>query len=183
MGNVNCFGPRACYDEGKRVAETLCYEYHHRKGTQIRVARIFNTYGPHMAINDGRIISNFIIQALKNVPITIYGNGEQTRSFCYVDDNLNGLHALFHSEIQNPVNIGAPFEFTVNKLAKMVKKLTHSSSELIYHPLPGDDPKQRRPDISNAEQHLQWSPQVSLQEGLQLTIEYFKHALAEKSPA
>src|SRR3989344_4088138 len=173
-GNVNPIGPRACYDEGKRVAETLMFDYYRMHGMDIRVARIFNTYGPNMTFDDGRVVSNFIVQALRGEPITIYGQGTQTRSFCYVSDLVRGLYALMESDIMGPVNLGNPAEFTIKELAKEVIKLTGSSSEIIYQDLPQDDPKQRRPDISLAKERLSWQPTVELKEGLPKTIEYFK---------
>ena len=176
-GNVNPIGPRACYDEGKRVAETLMFDYYRMHGMDIRVARIFNTYGPNMTFDDGRVVSNFIVQALRGEPITIYGQGTQTRSFCYVSDLVRGLYALMESDIMGPVNLGNPAEFTIKELAKEVIKLTGSSSEIIYQDLPQDDPKQRRPDISLAKERLSWQPTVELKEGLPKTIEYFKKVL------
>jgi len=176
-GNVNPIGPRACYDEGKRVAETLMFDYHRTHGMEIRVARIFNTYGPNMTFDDGRVVSNFIVQALKNKPITIYGDGSQTRSFCYVSDLVNGLYALMESDITGPVNLGNPGEFTVKELAEKIIKLTGSKSEIIYKDLPEDDPKKRKPDISLAKVKLNWNPNVLLEDGLEMTIEYFKKVL------
>lgn len=174
-GHVNPIGIRACYDEGKRCAETLFFDYHRQYGVKIRVARIFNTYGPHMHPNDGRVVSNFIVQALQNIPLTIYGKGVQTRSFCYVSDLIDGLVKLMESEnFTGPVNLGNPSEFTVMELAQQVLELTHSSSEIIFHPLPSDDPKQRKPDILLAKKILNWEPKISLKEGLKHTIEYFE---------
>ena len=173
-GNVNPIGPRSCYDEGKRVAETLCMDYHRQNGVDIRIARIFNTYGSRMAINDGRVVSNFIVQALRGEPITIYGDGSQTRSFCYVEDLVNGLIRLMNSDDIGPINLGNPQEFTMKELAELVLKLTSSSSKIVYKPLPQDDPKQRRPDISLAEKKLDWRPLIPLEEGLKTTINYFK---------
>ena len=174
-GNVNPIGPRSCYDEGKRCAETLFFDYHRQHKLEIKVARIFNTYGPRMHPNDGRVISNFIIQALKGEPITIYGDGQQTRSFCYVDDLIEGFIGLMESpaELTGPVNLGNPGEFSMMELAEKVIDLTGSKSELTFRPLPQDDPKQRRPDISLAGAQLNWQPKVPLQEGLKLTIAYF----------
>ncbi|HXC60592.1 MAG TPA: UDP-glucuronic acid decarboxylase family protein [Steroidobacteraceae bacterium] len=177
-GNVNPTGPRACYDEGKRCAETLCFDHHREAGVDIRVARIFNTYGPRMAISDGRVVSNFIVQALQGQDITIYGEGNQTRSFCYVDDLVEGLcRLMFNSEI-GPVNLGNPGEFTMIELAQQVIELTGSSSRLVKRPLPQDDPKQRRPDITKARETLGYEPRVPLRQGLAPTIEYFRSAIA-----
>lgn len=179
-GNVNQIGPRACYDEGKRCAETLCFEYHRMHGMEIKVVRIFNTYGPRMAFEDGRVVSNFIIQALSGQEITIYGDGMQTRSFCYVDDLVDGLIRMMNSsgEFLGPVNLGNPTEFTIADLAAIVLRLTNSESTLTYKALPEDDPKQRQPDITLAETKLGWKPTVSLEEGLQKTIEDFKDRLS-----
>ncbi len=174
-GNVNTIGPRACYDEGKRVAETLFFDYHRSHNLEIRVARIFNTYGPRMAENDGRVVSNFIIQALKNSPITIYGNGHQTRSFCYVSDLVVGLYKLMNVEkFTGPVNLGNPTELTINNIAEKIIKLSGSKSKLIHKPLPEDDPKKRKPDITLAKSKLKWAPKVKLEDGLRLTIDYFR---------
>jgi UDP-glucuronate decarboxylase len=175
-GNVNPIGIRACYDEGKRVAETIMFDYNRQYGVEIKVARIFNTYGPRMAIDDGRVVTNFVAQALRGEPISIYGDGSQTRSFCYVDDLINGLSALFDSseDISGPINIGNPREFTMIELANLVIKLTNSKSELIFTTLPMDDPKQRKPDITKAKESLGWSPEVALEDGLVKTIEYLK---------
>ena len=177
-GKVNPIGPRACYDEGKRAAETLFFDYNRQHGLEIRVARIFNTYGPRMAINDGRVVSNFIVQALENQDITIYGDGSQTRSFCFVDDLIDGFVRLFNSDSVGPINLGNPGEFTMNQLAELVIELTRSKSTVIHEPLPQDDPKQRQPDISLAQKSLSgWSPKISLEEGLEKTIRYFRGAL------
>jgi UDP-glucuronate decarboxylase len=177
-GNVNTIGVRACYDEGKRVAETLFFDYHREHGVQIRVTRIFNTYGPRMYENDGRVVSNFIVQALKNDPITIYGDGLQTRSFCYVDDMVRGFCSLIETEnFTGPVNLGNPNEYTIIELAEKIIKLTSSSSQIIYKSLPKDDPKKRKPDISLAKKMLKWEPRVNLEEGLKNTIEYFRKVL------
>lgn len=178
-GNVNPIGPRACYDEGKRCAETLCFDYHRTHGMEIKVVRIFNTYGPRMAFDDGRVVSNFILQALKGEPITLYGDGSQTRSFCYVSDLVDGLMAMMESpaEVIGPVNLGNPDEFTIKELAEKVVALTGSSSAIAYKPLPQDDPKQRRPDIAEAKKILGWTPAVKLDEGLKLTIEDFRNRL------
>jgi len=174
-GNVNPIGTRSCYDEGKRVAETLFFDYHRQNKVDIRVMRIFNTYGPRMHPNDGRVVSNFIVQALKGEDITIYGDGSQTRSFCYADDLIEGMIRLMNTEnITGPVNIGNPGEFTIKQLAEEVIALTNSKSKIIYQPLPSDDPKQRRPDITLAKEKLGWEPKVPLKEGLVKTIEYFR---------
>jgi len=174
-GNVNPDGPRACYDEGKRCAETLCFDYWRAHNLKIRIVRIFNTYGPKMAKDDGRVVSNFIVQALHNKNITIYGDGSQTRSFCFVDDLVDGLIKMMDTrdEITGPINLGNPDEFTILELAKKVIKLTTSSSKIIYKVLPVDDPKQRKPDINLAKHILCWEPNVQLDFGLQKTIEYF----------
>lgn len=178
-GNVNPIGVRACYDEGKRVAETLFFDYHRQYGTQIKVARIFNTYGPRMHLKDGRVVSNFIVQALQNQDITIYGDGLQTRSFCFVSDLIDGFLALLHSEseITGPINLGNPNEFTMLELAKKVIELTGSKSKINHLPLPEDDPKQRKPDISQAQKLFNFNPKVQLDEGLQKTIEEFAQRL------
>jgi len=177
-GNVNTIGERACYDEGKRISETLFFDYHREHGVDIRVARIFNTYGPRMYENDGRVVSNFIVQALKNNPITVYGTGEQTRSFCYVDDLIQGLFKLMNVEnFTGPVNLGNPKEFTILELAKMVIEKTNSKSQVIFKKLPQDDPKKRRPDISLAKEVLGWEPKIELDEGLEKTIKYFSKVL------
>jgi len=174
-GNVNTIGPRACYDEGKRVAEALCFDYFRQNEVDIRVVRIFNTYGPKMAKNDGRVISNFIVQALKDEPITIYGDGSQTRSFCYVEDLIKGLYEMMNREdFKGPVNLGNTNEFTVLDLAKTVIKLTKSQSKLVNKTLPEDDPTQRQPNISLAKEKLDWEPEIKLEDGLKKTIEYFK---------
>lgn len=175
-GKVSTIGPRACYDEGKRAAETLFFDYHRQHRVDIKVMRIFNTYGPRMDVGDGRVVSNFIVQALKGEDITIYGDGNQTRSFCYVDDLIEGMIRLMNSsdEVTGPVNIGNPGEFTIQQLAEIVIKLTGSSSKMVYKELPADDPMQRKPDISLARDILGWEPKVQLEEGLQRTIRYFK---------
>lgn len=175
-GCVNPIGIRSCYDEGKRVAETLFFDYHRVHGVEIKVMRIFNTYGPKMHPSDGRVVSNFIVQALKGDDITIYGDGSQTRSFCYVDDLIEGMIRLMNSraEFTGPINIGNPGEFTIRQLAELIIKLTGSSSRLVFQPLPSDDPLQRKPVIDLAEKELEWKPTVPLEEGLQRTIEYFK---------
>jgi UDP-glucuronate decarboxylase len=174
-GHVNSIGLRSCYDEGKRCAETLFFDYHRQYGVRIKVARIFNTYGPRMHPQDGRVVSNFIVQALKSEPITIYGNGSQTRSFCYVDDLIDGLILLMQSEetVTGPINLGNPGEFQVTELAQIILELTGSSSPLIYHPLPSDDPKQRKPIIDRAQALLGWTPKIELREGLKHAINYF----------
>lgn len=175
-GNVNPIGPRACYDEGKRCAETLFFDYYRQFGMPIKVMRIFNTYGPRMHINDGRVVSNFIVQALRNEPITVYGNGEQTRSFCYVDDLIEGMIRLMNSdaEVTGPMNIGNPNEMNILHLAERVIELTGSKSEVTLLPLPEDDPRQRQPDISFAKEALGWTPNVGLDDGVSKTIDYFK---------
>ncbi len=174
-GNVNPIGIRSCYDEGKRVAETLFMDYHRQNNVDIRIVRIFNTYGPRMLKNDGRVVSNFIVQALKGEDLTIYGDGTQTRSFCYVDDLIEGfVRMMDQDEIIGPVNIGNPGEFTMLELAHAVLEQTGSKSKIVYQPLPGDDPKMRRPDITLAKKALGWEPKVNLFDGLQKTIEYFR---------
>lgn len=174
-GNVNTIGPRACYDEGKRVAETLCFDYHRQNKVDIRIVRIFNTYGPNMDKGDGRVVSNFIVQALKGEPITIYGDGEQTRSFCFVSDLVEGIYRMMNSEdFTGPVNLGNPGEFTINELAKKVIEITGSDSEMVFKELPIDDPTRRKPDISLAKEKLDWEPKIVLEEGLKPTIEYFR---------
>ena len=205
-GNVNPIGIRSCYDEGKRIAETLCFEYYRQHGVQIRVARIFksaahpcncipasshpasisacsrsppllrvhSTYGPRMLENDGRVVSNFIVQALKGVPITIYGSGEQTRSFCYVDDLVTGLISLMHGDYIGPVNLGNPGEYTIKQLAEAVQRQINPKNAVVYKEIPSDDPKRRQPDISKAKKHLQWEPKIPLEEGLTKTIADFR---------
>ena len=179
-GHVNPIGFRSCYDEGKRCAETLFFDYRRQHNLQVKVARIFNTYGPRMHPNDGRVVSNFIVQGLQGNPITIYGEGRQTRSFCYVDDLIDGLVRLMHTgdEFTGPVNLGNPTEFTIRELAEKVVELTGSKSKLEFGPLPSDDPLQRQPDISLAKKELGWQPRVRLDEGLRKTIEYFRTLLA-----
>ena len=178
-GNVNPIGPRACYDEGKRCAETLFFDYHRQNGVDIRVVRIFNTYGPRMHPRDGRVVSNFIVQALSGEPITLYGDGNQTRSFCYVDDLVNGLLAMMNQGTEiGPLNLGNPTEFTIRQLAEMVLRLTGSKSEIVFRPLPQDDPVQRQPDITKAKRVLGWEPAVALEDGLRETIAYFRKLLA-----
>ena len=180
-GNVNPIGVRSCYDEGKRCAETLFFDYHRQHGLAIKVARIFNTYGPRMHPDDGRVVSTFIVQALKNEAITIYGEGAQTRSFCYVDDMIEAFVAFMSSapELTGPVNLGNPNEITVAELAEKILELTGSRSKLVFRPLPGDDPRRRRPDISVARSRLGWEPRIPLEEGLRKTIEYFDVVLRE----
>jgi UDP-glucuronate decarboxylase len=186
-GNVNPIGPRACYDEGKRCAETLCFDYHRQHQLDIRVVRIFNTYGPRMHPNDGRVVSNFIIQALQNQPITLYGDGLQTRSFCYVDDLVEGFIRFMDKPagangepgFPGPINLGNPSEFTIRQLAEQVIGLTGSSSTLEFRPLPQDDPMQRKPDITRATSHLDWEPKIDLSAGLTKTISYFDQLLRE----
>ncbi len=180
-GNVNPIGPRSCYDEGKRCAETLFFDYHRQNKLRIKVLRIFNTYGPRMHPNDGRVVSNFIVQALKGEDITIYGDGMQTRSFCYVDDLIEGMIRLMDTgdDVTGPINVGNPGEFTMIELAETVLKLTKSKSKLVRLPLPADDPKQRRPDITRARNTLGWEPKVNLEDGLKETIAYFRDLLAE----
>ncbi|HLO75446.1 MAG TPA: UDP-glucuronic acid decarboxylase family protein [Magnetospirillum sp.] len=178
-GSVNPIGPRACYDEGKRCAETLFFDYHRQHGTRITVARIFNTYGPRMHPNDGRVVSNFIVQALEGRDITIYGDGSQTRSFCYCDDLIEGFIRLMESgdDITGPINLGNPGEFTMIQLAETVLRLVGSKSKLIFLPLPADDPRQRQPDISKARELLGWSPTINLEAGLERTIDYFRQKM------
>jgi len=178
-GHVNPIGERACYDEGKRAAETLFVNYHKQNGVRIKIIRIFNTYGPRMHPNDGRVVSNFIVQALQNKDITIYGDGSQTRSFCYVDDLLEGMVKLMNTgdEITGPINVGNPGEFTILQLAEMVIRMTGAKSKIIYMPLPSDDPMQRKPDITKARNILGWEPKIPLEEGLKKTIEYFKNTI------
>jgi len=177
-GNVNPIGPRACYDEGKRAAETLCFDYHRQHKVDIRVVRIFNTYGPNMQINDGRVVSNFIVQALKNEDITVYGDGKQTRSFCYVSDLVRGMIDFMNQEQHlGPINLGNDGEFTILELAEKVIQLTHSKSKITFKPLPEDDPLQRKPDLSLARKLINYEPKIKLEEGLIKTIEYFKKRL------
>ena len=181
-GNVNTIGPRACYDEGKRVAETLMFDYFRKWRMEIKVARIFNTYGPRIARDDGRVVSNFIIQALGNKPITIYGRGNQTRSFCFVSDMVEGLVKLMESDVnfRGPVNLGNPDEFTIKELADKVLKLTQSKSKISHQSLPSDDPKQRQPDITLARKELKWQPRIKLEDGLKETIKYFQEKILKK---
>ena len=179
FGNVNPIGPRACYDEGKRIGETLCFDYHRLHGVDIKVARIFNTYGPRMNPDDGRVVSNFIVQALRNKPITIYGEGRQTRSFCYVDDLIDGILRLMESpgDVLGPINLGNPEEFSIRELAEIVIEMTGSRSKIEYHDMPVDDPQQRQPDISKAKELLGWQPGIALRDGLTRTIAYFEERL------
>ena len=177
LGNVNPIGIRACYDEGKRCAETLFFDYHRQHGLDIKVIRIFNTYGPKMHPNDGRVVSNFIVQALNGEDITVYGKGGQTRSFCYVDDLIRGFTAMMASDITGPVNVGNPSESTILELAETIIRLTGSRSKLVFRDLPQDDPMQRKPDITLAKKELGWEPQVNLEDGLRKTIEYFERTL------
>ncbi len=176
-GNVNPVGPRSCYDESKRFAEALTMAYHRKHGVRTNIARIFNTFGPRMKLNDGRIVPAFVDQALRNLPMTIFGDGSQTRSFCYVSDLVDGLYRLMLSDERYPVNLGNPREMTVREFAEALQSLTGASSELVFCPLPEDDPKQRQPDISKAKRVLGWQPEVSLEDGLRLTVEYFSNEL------
>jgi UDP-glucuronate decarboxylase len=178
-GNVNPIGIRSCYDEGKRVAETLAFDYHRQNNVDIRVARIFNTYGPRMLENDGRVVSNFVVQALGGVPLTVYGDGSQTRSFCYVSDLVEGLMRLMNGDHIGPVNLGNPDEYTILQLAQTIQSMVNPDAELVYKPLPQDDPKRRKPDISRAQTVLQWSPQVPLEEGLKRTIADFQERMSK----
>ena len=178
-GRVNPIGPRSCYDEGKRCAETLFFDYYRQHKLKIKIARIFNTYGPRMHPNDGRVVSNFIIQALKNEDITIYGDGKQTRSFCFVDDLIGAMLLIMNTDddFTGPINIGNPDEFTIQEIAEKIVKLTNSSSQIVFKPLPEDDPKQRKPDISIAKEKISWKPKIDLIEGLKQTINYFEKIL------
>ncbi|MBN1847294.1 MAG: SDR family oxidoreductase [Deltaproteobacteria bacterium] len=180
-GNVNTIGLRSCYDEGKRCAETLFFDYHRQNHVDIKIVRIFNTFGPRMHPNDGRVVSNFIVQALKNEPITIFGKGEQTRSFCYVDDLVDGLIKMMNGpeDFIGPVNLGNPVEYKIVDLAKTIIRLTRSNSKIEFHPLPMDDPKRRQPDISLAREKLSWKPKIDMEEGLLRTIDYFKDLVSE----
>tara|TARA_B100001250_G_C19809374_1_gene795042 strand:- start:1670 stop:2599 length:930 start_codon:yes stop_codon:yes gene_type:complete len=177
LGNVNPIGPRACYDEGKRVAEALCIAYKNHHNVQIRIARIFNTYGPFMDPKDGRVVSNFIIQALEGNPITVYGDGTQTRSFCYVEDLVNGLIRLMQSKFQKPINLGNPDEYNMLEFARLVKQKTGSKSEIVYKELPEDDPRKRCPDISLADEILKWKPEISIDAGLDETIKWYRRII------
>ena len=177
-GNVNCIGIRSCYDEGKRVAETLAFDYHRQNKVDIRVARIFNTYGPRMLENDGRVVSNFVVQALRGIPLTVYGDGSQTRSFCYVDDLVEGLMRLMNGDHVGPINLGNPGEYTILELAEKIQKIINPEAEIEFKPLPEDDPRQRQPDITRAKTWLEWEPTVRLDQGLQLTIKDFHDRLS-----
>ena len=177
-GCVNTIGPRSCYDEGKRIAETLCFDYNRMHGVAIRIVRIFNTYGPRMLPDDGRVVSNFIVQALRGEPLTLYGEGSQTRSFCYVDDLVDGLIRMMNSDHMGPVNLGNPDEFSIRQLAEMVRDKINPDLQLIHRPLPADDPLQRQPVIALARQELGWQPSIDLEQGLDATIAYFRQALA-----
>lgn len=179
-GNVSPTGPRACYDEGKRIAETLCFDFRRAHGVDVRVARIFNTYGPRMLPDDGRVVSNFIVQALLGKPLTLYGDGSQTRSFCYVDDLVEGFLRLMDSSHSGPMNLGNPDEFTIQQLAEIVRDRIAPHLAILRHPLPPDDPIQRKPVIDAAREHLGWVPKVSLRQGLESTIEYFRNAIASR---
>jgi len=180
-GNVNPIGLRSCYDEGKRVAETLMMDYHRQNAVDIRIVRIFNTYGPHMALNDGRVVSNFIVQALRGEDITVYGDGQQTRSFCYVDDLVEGMLRFMNCEgITGPMNLGNPAETSILEFATRIIALTGSASKIVFKPLPSDDPRQRQPDISRAKATLGWEPQTDIETGLKKTIEYFSSVLAKE---
>ena len=176
-GNVNCTGIRSCYDEGKRIAETLTFDYYRQFGVEVRVARIFNTHGTRMLENDGRVVSNFIVQALKGIPLTIYGDGSQTRSFCYVSDLVEGLIRLMNGDYIGPVNLGNPGEYTILQLAQTIQRLVDPTAKVVFKPLPLDDPQRRQPDISQAKIHLGWEPKVELEEGLSKTIAYFRDQL------
>ena len=181
-GNVNCIGMRSCYDEGKRVAETLMMDYHRQNKVDIRIVRIFNTYGPRMALNDGRVVSNFIVQALKGEDITVYGDGTQTRSFCYVSDLVEGMMRMMNQNgFIGPVNLGNPDEYTILEFAKKIKEFTGTKSKIVFKPLPQDDPMQRRPDITLAKKKLKWQPKVGVGEGLAETVEYFRMRLKKVS--
>jgi len=183
-GNVNPIGPRSCYDEGKRCAETLFFDYQRQHNLEIRVVRIFNTFGPRMHPNDGRVVSNFIVQALREEPITIYGSGNQTRSFCYVDDLVTGMISMMdQDDLVGPINIGNPAEYSISELARIIKELSGSSSEIVFRPLPQDDPVRRRPDITLAKQKLGWEPKVPIHEGMVRTIGYFREILRDLRPA
>jgi UDP-glucuronate decarboxylase len=176
-GHVNCTGIRSCYDEGKRIAETLTFDYHRQFGIEIRVARIFNTHGARMLENDGRVVSNFVVQALQGIPLTVYGDGSQTRSFCYVSDLVTGLIRLMNGNYIGPVNLGNPSEYTILQLAETIQRLIDPTAQLIFKPLPQDDPQRRQPDISKAKFYLDWEPKVPLEEGLAKTIAYFRDRL------
>ena len=181
-GKVNPIGPRACYDEGKRAAETLFFDYHRQHGAEIRVARIFNTYGPRMAAGDGRVVSNFIVQAIRGDELTVYGDGLQTRSFCFVSDLIDGFVALMESGLAGPINLGNPIETTMLDLAHEIISATGSDSKIVMKPIPTDDPRQRKPDIGKANHHLGWGPRVGLEEGIGITVEYFRSLLGYARP-
>lgn len=176
-GNVNCNGIRSCYDEGKRVAETLTFDYHRQNHVDIRVARIFNTFGSRMLENDGRVVSNFVVQSLKGIPLTVYGDGSQTRSFCYVSDLVEGLIRLMNNDYIGPINLGNPSEYTILQLAETIQRMVNPDAEIIFAPLPQDDPRRRQPDITRAYKYLNWKPTVPLEEGLEKTIAYFRDLL------
>lgn len=178
-GNVNTIGIRSCYDEGKRVAETLAFDYHRQNDVQIRVARIFNTYGPRMLENDGRVVSNFVVQALRGIPLTVYGQGAQTRSFCYVSDLVEGLIRLMNGDQTGPVNLGNPDEYTILELAELIQQMVNPEAQIRFEPLPQDDPRRRKPDITRAREWLGWQPTVPLQEGLKATIEDFRGRISQ----
>jgi UDP-glucuronate decarboxylase len=181
-GNVNPIGIRSCYDEGKRIAETLAFDYHRENKVEIRVARIFNTYGSRMLENDGRVVSNFVVQALKGIPLTVYGDGSQTRSFCYVSDLVEGLMRLMNGEHTGPINLGNPDEYTILQLAQIIQEMVNPDAALKYEPLPQDDPKQRQPDITRAKTWLGWQPTVPLREGLKMTIDDFRDRISKPQP-
>lgn len=181
-GNVNTIGIRSCYDEGKRVAETLAFDYHRQNGVDIRVARIFNTYGPRMLENDGRVVSNFVVQALKGIPLTVYGDGSQTRSFCYVSDLVEGLMRLMDGDAIGPINLGNPDEYSILELAQTVQSMVNPNAEVQFKPLPQDDPKRRKPDITRAKTHLAWEPTIPLQVGLQKTVDDFRNRVVVSDP-
>ncbi len=180
-GNVNPIGIRSCYDEGKRISETLAFDYHRQNAVDIRVARIFNTHGARMLENDGRVVSNFVVQALKGIPLTVYGDGSQTRSFCYVSDLVEGLIRLMNGEYIGPVNLGNPGEYTILQLASTIQKMVNPDVEIVFKPLPQDDPRRRQPDISKAKHWLDWEPKVQLEEGLAMTIAYFREYLTSQN--
>ncbi len=178
-GNVNCIGIRSCYDEGKRVAETLAFDYHRQNNVDIRVARIFNTYGSRMLENDGRVVSNFVAQAIRGIPLTVYGDGSQTRSFCYVSDLVEGLIRLMNGRETGPINLGNPDEYTILELAQTIQQMVNPDAEIVFKPLPQDDPRQRQPDITRAKNGLNWEPTIPLKQGLQLTIDDFRDRISK----
>ena len=182
-GHVNPVGPRGVYDEAKRFAEAMTMAYHRSHGLEVRIARIFNAFGPHMRANDGRVVSNFLVQALQGKPLTVYGDGSQTRSFCYVDDQVRGILALLDADLTGPVNVGNPAEFTVAELARLVREVTGTESDIVYEPLPVDDPRQRQPDITLARERLGWEPVVPLRQGLERTADWFRQSLGLRPPA